>query len=360
MMKLRGASPRVFLLAFAGLLFSAGTWGDTSINLPQSSRRTTPDSTIRTYSIRGSVRSALNDVALEMVRVDLVRFTGETIGTSFSRNNGEFEFTGITGGEYFLDVKLEGYEPLREKVEIFNASRIGVYLFLRPVNTVKVAAKDPAISARELAIPKKAADAYNKGMEQLVLKSAPEASLRHFDKALDAHPAYYEAHHMRGVAYFQLGRLAEAEKDFRASLEKSNGKYAEPYFGLAALDTIGQRFLHAVELATQGLSVDGESWRGYFELARAKAGLGQYEEAAKAIDQARQRKLDFPDIYLISANINLRRQNGPALLADLDQFLKLQPNGPQADQARKMRDAVRNRMATAQPQPDTPPPAKKP
>jgi len=325
----------------------------------QSSRRNAPDTSTRSYTIRGAVRSAMNDQILQMVRVDLMRFTGETISTVFTRSNGDFEFTGLGPGEYYLDIKHDGFEPMREKVEIMSSSRVGVYIFLRPLNEVHTVAKSPAVSARDLAIPKKAAEAYNKGMEQMVLKNSPEASLKFFDKAIEALPTYYEAHHMRAVANLQLGRLEEAENGFRASMERSDNKYAEPYFGLAALQTTAKRFDQAVTYATQGLAIDNDAWRGHFEMARALAGLTQYDRAAQAIAEARQRKQDYADIYLVSANINMHLQDAKALLTDLDTFLKLQPEGPMAEQARKMRESIRGRMAVAQPA-STPPPEKKP
>lgn len=315
----------------------------------QTNRRNVPDTTTRTYLVRGSVRSAVDDQPIQMVRVDLVRFTGETVGTMFTRSNGDFEFTGLRSGEYIIDVKHEGFEPVRERVDIMNSSRVGVFVFLKALPSSRPGVSGPPVSARELSLPRRATEAFNKGLQQLG-KSSPEASLKHFDKALDEHDAYYEAHHMRAVAYFQLGKLAEAEKDFRASIEKSNNKYAEPFFGLAALDINAKKFTEALQFAEQGLGIDQDSWRGYFELARAQMGLNQLDAAAKSIAEARQRKQDYPDLYLVSANINMRRQNAPALLDDLDHFLKLQPEGPMADQARKMSADIRQRMAAAQAQ----------
>lgn len=322
-------------------------------------RRNPEASQVRTFQIRGSVRSAVNDMPIEMVRVDLKMFTGETVSSSITRSNGEFEFSGLRGGEYHLDVAHPGYEPLRERIEIMNSSRAGVFLFIKPLDA-PLLSKDPAVSARELTIPRKASDSFNKGMEQLLLKHAAEASLRHFDKAISLLDTYYEAHHMRGIAYFQLGRLQEAEQEFRTSLEKSHNQYPEPYFGLAAL-LMGQKdFAGAVESIRQGLALDPNSWRGHLELARAQMSLSQIPEAAASIDRARQLKPDFPDIHLISANINLRRQDGPALLRDLEEYLKLKPEGPQADQAKKMREAIRLSMAAGEMPQGTPPPAKKP
>lgn len=321
--------------------------------------RRSPESTVRTYQLRGSVRSAFNDLAIEMVRVDLKMFTGETVSSSITRSNGEFEFSGLRSGEYYLEISHHGYEPLRERIEVMNTSRAGIFLFIKPLDAPQVS-KDPAVSARELAIPRKATDSFNKGMDQLLLKHAAEASLRHFDKAISLLDTYYEAHHMRGIAYFQLGRFEEAEREFRTSLEKSGNQYPEPYFGLAALLMAQNNYTAAVDSIRQGLAIEPNSWRGHLELARAQMGLSQIPEAAASIERARQIKPDFPDIHLISANINMRRQDGPALLRDLDEYLKLKPEGPQADQAKKMRDAIRMRMAAAETQQGTPPPAKKP
>jgi hypothetical protein len=353
-MSRRNRLPAVVFAAFLAVGYGM-TAPDRAVQA-QTQRRST-DTPVRTYQIRGSIRSAVNDQPLEMVRVDLKMFTGETVATAITRSNGEFEFVGLRQGEYFIEVSHDGFEPARERVEIMNSSRAGIYVFLRPAQTV-AQSSGPPVSARELSIPRKAGDSYNKGMEQLVLKKEPEGSLRHFDKALAALPSYYEAHHMRGVAYFQLGRLQEAEREFQASLEKSGHKYAEPYFGLAALSVSAQKYAEAIESAQHGLALDDKAWRGYFELARAYLGLNRLPEAAKAIEQAKQLKPEFADIYLISANINIRRQDGPALLADFEAYLKVQPSGPVADEVRKRREAIRSRMA--QNNPGAPIPEKKP
>ena len=297
----------------------------------QAQARRNPDTpSARTYQLRGSVRSALNDMALEMVRVDLKMFTGETVSAAITRSNGEFEFSGL---------------------------RSGVFLFIRPLDALPTS-KDPAVSARDLVIPGRARSAFDKGMDQLLLKHAPEASLRHFDKALEQFPTYYEARHMRGIAYFQLGRLAEAEQEFRAALEMSEHKYPEPYFGLGALRMGERKFQEAVDTIYLGLAIDPESWRGHLELARALLEMNQVPAAAASIEKARQLRPDFPDVHLISANINMRRQDGPALLRDLDEYLKLKPDGPQADQAKKMRESLRMRLAAAETTPGTPAPKK--
>ena len=49
---------------------------------------------------------------------------------------------------------------------------------------------------------------------------------------------------------------------------------------------------------------------------------------------------DNPPVYLLLANIHIQRKDYPALIRDLDDYLRLAPIGPEADQARKTREHV--------------------
>ena len=79
-----------------------------------------------TLYIRGSLRDADNSRPMEMIKVDLKRMTGEVVSTAFTRSNGEFEFTGLPRGVYYIVVEERGFEPIRESVELLSSSRMGI------------------------------------------------------------------------------------------------------------------------------------------------------------------------------------------------------------------------------------------
>src|SRR6266849_2981524 len=60
----------------------------------------------------------------------------------------------------------------------------------------------------------------------------------------------------------------------------------------------------------------------------------------KSAKQARDLKPDNPAVYLVLANIHIQLRDYAALLKDLETYLKLSPNGPEADQARKTREEL--------------------
>jgi tetratricopeptide (TPR) repeat protein len=291
-----------------------------------------------TYSIAGNVRDDADEHTMENVRVDLKLTTGVPINAAFTRGNGEFEFGGLSNGEYVVEVDLKDYEPYRQSVTISNSAQRGVSISLTRPLTVTQPNLRASISAHELSAPYKAREAYEKGLQLLYSKSDDRGAILQFQRAIKDFPAFYESYAQMGNAYLQLKEIAPAEEAMRKSLELSSGQYSDAIFMLAGLLNDTNRYADGATSARQGINVDAGSWRGPFELARALAGLKQLEEAEKSALEARDMKPDNPPTYLMLANIHIQRHNYAALANDLDAYLKLMPSGPDSDQARKTRN----------------------
>jgi tetratricopeptide (TPR) repeat protein len=310
------------------------------------------------FYISGTVRHADNNRALEMIKIDLKRSTGETVATNFTRSNGEFEFGGVPRGAYQIVIDNQAYEPLRENIEVQNMSRPGVMLLLTPKRTEdpRVVAPGDSISAHQLSMPHKAQDAYQKGMQRLYDKDDAKGSIELFQHALAAAPDFYEAYLQIGVAYAHLSQMSEAEAAFRKSVETSQERFPQADFNLAALLSNTNRFAEAEPYARRGATNDPTDWKGHFELARALAGLGKWDEADKSVQEAHRLNQTVPAMYLLMANVHIHKQNYTALLEDLDTYLKLEPDGPASAQARSTRDQVQKAMANGKPIPPNPQP----
>ena len=309
----------------------------------------TPTTPARTFNISGSLRNAETMRPMEMVRVDLRKFTGQTISTYFTRSNGEFEFVGLPVGIYLIVVEERDFEPIRENVEIINSSRNGVVLFVRrPLELAAARPGGTSVSSRELALPHKAQSAFEKGKERLYQKKDAEGSIAFFEKVLAEVPDFYEAYHQIGVARIKLDQPAPAEAAFRKSIDLSKGHFADPQFALASLLSNLGKFDEAESVARRGLEVDTNAWYGYYELGRAQLGLNRNDAAEKNLLEALSRQSTFAPLYLVLANLHIRRKEFPALLEDLKAFLKLEPSGPNSEHAKQMRDSVMKNMAQAQ------------
>lgn len=316
-------------------------------------------STKTTYSIAGRVFDDTAQRPMENIRVDLKQATGIPVNITFTRGNGEFEFTGLPNGDYVIEVVVKDYEPAQQRVTISGLERRGMNIFLTRPTTVVNSNSGASISAHELSVPSKPHEEYVKGLNLMYGKSDDRDAIVQFQRAIKNFPSFYEAYAQEGNAYLRLGEMGPAEEAMRKSVDLSSGRYSKALFMLAGFLNETKRYSEAVTYARQGMAVDDSSWQGPLELARALFGLQQLEEAEKSAIQARDMKPDNPSVYLLLANILIYRRDYPALLKDLDSYLKLVPSGPDADQARKARDDLQAAMPSAENQThiNVPPPA---
>jgi tetratricopeptide (TPR) repeat protein len=300
------------------------------------------------FSIGGTIRDNLNQHAMENIQVTLKQLTGPTVNTANTRGNGDFQFDGLRNGDYIVEIIVRDYEPIRETITISSASRLGLSFFLskspgkvgNPVNP----AMQLSISAHQLSVPHKAHDEFEKGMTLIYLKSDYRGAVTQFQLAIRDFPTYYEAYAEEGSAYYQLQDMEHSEEALRKSIDLSSGQYADASFTLAGLLTDKKHYEEATTNARRGISVDSSSWRGPFELARALTAMKQTDEAEKSAQQSRDLMPDNPAVYLLLANIHIQRKDYPALVRDIDDYLRLSPTGPEADQARKTKERVQSML----------------
>ncbi len=292
------------------------------------------------FSIGGNLRDSIDHRALENFLVTLKLLTGPIVNSAYTRSNGEFQFDGLGDGDYILEVVARDFDAFHETISINEASHLGLTIFLNKSGKAPIPPEQLTISAHQLSVPHKAHDEFEKGMALIYLKSDYRAAIAQFQLAIKDFPTYYEAYAEEGGAYYQLKEFGPAEEALRKSIDLSSGQYADALFSLAALLNDLKRFPEAETISRKGISVDKSSWRGPFELARALTALKQPEEAKKSAEQSRDLMPDNPPVYLLLANTHIQLKDYPALLRDLDEYLRLAPSAPEAEQARKTRERV--------------------
>ena len=315
----------------------------------------TTDPRARTYTVRGNLRFAHNERPAESVKIELRRFSGDLAGTTFTRNNGEFEFAGLSTGQFYLIVEESGYESVRESVEIRGTSPLSLLVYLRKMTTAQPEDSGNSVSAVELSLPSKTRANFRKGMDILYTKNDPEASLPVLQKVVTTSPDFYEGYFHLGIAYDQLHKPEEAEAAFRKAISLSGEKYPQAFIALGSLLNSLQRSPEAEALVRRGLELDGNLWQGHYELGRSLAALNRPEEAEKSLGAVLKLRNAYAPTYLLLANVHIRMRNQPALLSDLNEFLRLEPDGPQSPQAKKLRDSIVQSLENAKNAPSAPP-----
>jgi tetratricopeptide (TPR) repeat protein len=320
------------------------------ISLPLAAQQTNQGRTgrRRTFSISGVVRDSDTNNTIDGAKVELRATTGGTIATMFTSAAGNFQFDGIASGGYNVVIDQIGYLSFTQDIQIQDSPVMGLQIDLhRPANGRPDAPASPKVSAHELAVPRKAQDSMERGVRLLYDKSDYHGSITEFQRAVQAYPDFYEAYAQMGVAYVNLGDSANAEASFRKSYDLSEGKYIDACFLLAKLLSLNHRYAEAEPIARKGVEIDPNSWQANEELARALMGLNRYQEAEPNAVEADTLKPNQPAIQLILSDIHLKLRNYPALLENLNAYLKLVPTGPQADKVRQVRDQLRHELANS-------------
>lgn len=321
--------------------------------------RSTPS--IHIYSVRGKVLDAEKRAPLEGARVELRPEVGGTFGTMLTRGAGDFEFADVPEGHYEISVQQAGYHTVTEQIDV-HGSVLGLSVELRPTSSTVTPTPGPSsVSARELSIPQNAREAMAKGLMLLYEKSSYQKSVKQFQRAIRDYPEYYEAYTQVGVADLYLGNSANAEEALRKAVELSHGQDGDALSWLATLLNDHRRFTDAEPLARKGVELDANSWHANTELARSLIGLQRPAEAEKSALAASKLQPDNPLTYLVLANIHGELENGPALLEDFGNYLRLNPTGTVADKVRaqkkKLEDEIREARQAAPPAAQEPPPA---
>jgi tetratricopeptide (TPR) repeat protein len=216
------------------------------------------------------------------------------------------------------------------------------------IETVSPPAESIAkVSVRELQIPRKAREPFNKGTG-LLSANQPAASIPEFQRAIKVFPEFYEAHYKIGLANLNLHRYDEAQSAFETSIEVSNGRYPPSQFGLGLVLCAKKQYDEAVEAVRAGLDQYPADAAGNFTLAWILFSAGRLSEAEKSARQAVLTNANLASAYLLLAQIHLRQSDLRAVVSDLDAYLRLHPSGPHNTQALALRSEAQQILAKRQ------------
>ncbi len=246
--------------------------------------------------------------------------------------HGRFRFRKLAQGAYTVVVFEPGRGEARETVEVGPgvadpAGRVKVALHPKFVDeTLDRAAK---VSARELSIPPRAQREYDEAQKRLRHSDAA-GTAAHLARAVEIAPQFSAAWNQLGTIAYQTRKYPDAETDFRKSLAADPEAY-EPLVNLGGvlinlgkLDEALQHNLHAALRRPKDALANSQLGLTYFLTGSLDLAV-QYLTAAKQLDPSH-----FSHPQLTLAEIHLRRNERAAAIEELQAFLRLHPDAPEA------------------------------
>lgn len=208
-----------------------------------------------------------------------------------------------------------------------------------------VVRSDPKVSVRELQVPAKARDEFNRGLRSLADRDTP-GSLRHFDAALRIFPEYYEAYYHEGIAALILQNNAEALRCFQKAVDLSDKGYPQAEFGYALALLREGKPQEAELVVRHGLESQPNNADGHVVLGFVLLKLKRPDEAEKNAHEALD--VNAPNSakgYLVLSDLDAERGKYEDAVRDLDIYLKLRPNDPNKSTLQARRDLAKRLAA---------------
>ncbi len=272
-------------------------------------------------------------------------------------SSGAFSFSSLSPGNYTVTVNAgDEYEVSSEGVYIdtdLNLSRTGVRL---PTTTRRYTvmvhlqpkaksghAKASVVNAALAEVPEKARKLYEKGVEQARSNDVAKAA-DSFKEAVSVHPNFPLALNELGVQYLKLRQVDKATEVLKQACKLSPTAFSPRLnLGFALLES--RHFSEAEKQLREALKQNNNAPTAHMYLGIALVRLNKYEEAEKELAVAVSssgNQLAMASYYL--GGIYWKKQDYPRAVEQLETYLRLTPNAPDAERVRATIKDLRNRI----------------
>lgn len=303
------------------------------------------DQTIAPFA--GFVRFPAGDEPPDSVLVRLETSTGTLLDQRWTNRGGRFEFTNVACGSYVIAADVAGYRPVRLAVEQTYYPQEGIVLYMVPREGAGSPAESGAISLAELQIPEVARKEYTKGLEATAAKK-PDRAVRHFRKAIELYADYDDAYIQLALVHLSSGAYPEAQQAAKTAIAH-NEKNSRAHALLGVAQREQKQPQEAVKALEQSIRLEENSWFSQFELGKTYLEQQELESAYRHLRRAHELNPDKAVVHLNLYNVLILRNEFAAAAAELDDFLALFPQHPQAARARQQRQALTATQARRQP-----------
>ena len=342
---------RALVITSLLLLSWANAFGQTRGQAPQPTNQ---------YEIRGKLMFAMATPPDERIEVFLER-NMQRIQTAFTDSLGQFEFRGLSPGNYTISVRHPGFEDVHQTVEVFNMQRtVTLSIPMQPTFVVRRTRPggfegddSNVIDVNQLkSLPKKAIQEYEKALGE-TRKGETLKTVKHLEEAIKLAPNFYHAHNNLGVAYVKLERYRDAEKHYRRAREL-NPNADQPLLNLAMM-FIAESDLHreegrhvygklldaAMDNLDEAIKMRPSSAPAHFYLGTAYYKSDFLSEAEASLKKAGNLDPKMPGPQLMLINVYVKQKRWKDVISQIDVFLK---DNPRAEERPRMQE-LRQKLA---------------
>jgi len=253
---------------------------------------------------------------------------------------GNFAFRGLGSGDYTIVIdKEKEFKPFTQVVSVIQPRGMPPQTYTLSIRLeLKPRTETTGVLNAELAnVPKPALVHYFAAIEKSKLDDHT-AAIEELKLAIKEYPSFMQAFNELGRQYLILNQLEDADGAFQAAL-KITPDALVPLVNRGIANVMMKRYGEAVPILRKALVKNDQSAVGHYFLGQALANLGLFNDAEKDLQAAL--KLggeEMKEAHRLLAIIYVSRGAKKQAADELDAYLKLAPDTPDAD---KLRDKIK-------------------
>jgi Flp pilus assembly protein TadD len=183
--------------------------------------------------------------------------------------------------------------------------------------------------------PEAAKQAEAEGTRLLFQKHDVNAAIESFKKSVKLDPWYAHGYMMLGLAYMQASRWDDAQWAF-GEVTKIDPDNPQACIGVGSAQNEQKDYAGAEKTLLHCLELKPGSAEAEYELGRSCWGLNKWEAAEQHTQRAISLNKDYSGPHFLMGNLYLQEEDPEDALAEFQEYLKLDPQGPQAAAVRDM------------------------
>lgn len=183
--------------------------------------------------------------------------------------------------------------------------------------------------------PAAAMQAEAEGEQLLFRKNDVKGAIESFKKSVKLDPWYAHGYMMLGVAYMQAQRWDDAQWAFE-EVSKLEPDDVQACVGVGSALNEQKDYVGAQKTLAHCLELKPDSAEAEYELGRSLWGLNKLEAAEMHVERAIHLNKDYAGPHFLMGNLDLQNEYLEDALVEFREYLKLDPDGPQAPAVREM------------------------
>lgn len=255
---------------------------------------------------------------------------------------GNFQFRGLVSGDYTIVIdKEKDFQPFSQVVSVIQPRGFPPQTYTLSIRLeFKPTEKAGVLNVEFANVPKPALVHYDNALEQ-AKKNDHSAAIEELKLAIKEYPSFSQAFNELGVQYLKLNQVENADEAFQGALKITPDAVA-PLTNRGIANVLLKRYGEAVPILRKVLKKDDQSAVAHYFLGQALANLGLFDDAEKEFLAAIELgKEEMKEAHRILAIIYSSRGNKKRAAEELEAYLKVAPNAPDAEQLKQQIQKLR-------------------